>query len=117
MLWAAGWPAVGYSSPVSISVTSRNNSTMTPADRWAEVCQAEHYRRVLLDQCAELADRLLGYAAVRAKYQRRGELAQVRRIDSVMRAAAREQATLQRLLGALDERFPQPAHQLAVAVD
>ena len=87
------------------------------AARAANVDQADYYRRELSVQGKLLADRRAAYEAALAQYQLRGELKQVRRIQRETRLGEYEQQTLQRLLDAIEQRFPragcgrEPAHR------
>jgi hypothetical protein len=77
------------------------------AARAANVDQADYYRRELSHQGKLLADRRAAHEAALAQYQLRGELKQVRRIQREIRLGEYEQQTLQRLLDAIEQRFPQ----------
>ena len=76
------------------------------AARAANVEQADYYRRELACQRKLLADRRAALEAVLAQYQLRGELNQVRRIEREIRHGDWEQQALQRLLDAIEHRFP-----------
>ena len=74
--------------------------------RAANVEQADYYRRELSRQGRLLADRRAAHEAALAQYQLRGELNQVRRVRREIRHGEWEQQALQRLLDAIEERFP-----------
>jgi hypothetical protein len=76
------------------------------AARAANVDQADYYRRELSRQGRLLADRRAAHEAALGQYQLRGELNQVRRIERKIRLGEWEQQTLQRLLDAIEQRFP-----------
>ena len=71
----------------------------------ADIVQADHYRRMLLNHCHQLDTQLSRYRRTLANYERRDRYTQVRRMRGVIRAGEQERATLQRLLAALDARF------------
>lgn len=87
------------------------------AARAANVEQADYYREELSRQGRLLADRRAAHEAALAQYQLRGELNQVRRVEREIRHGDWEQQALQRLLDAIEERFPgwgvchRPAHR------
>jgi hypothetical protein len=82
----------------------------------ANVEQADYYRRELSRQGRLLADRRAAQESALAQYRLRGELKQVRRIQREIRVGEWELQTLQRLLDAIEQRFPrapsagEPAH-------
>jgi hypothetical protein len=59
-----------------------------------------------------LADRRTAHEAALAQYQLRGEPKQVRRIQREIRLGEDEQQTLQRLLDAIEERFPRAGSEV-----
>jgi hypothetical protein len=79
------------------------------AARAANVEQADYYRGELSRQGRLLADRRAAHEAALAEYQLRGELYQVRRIQREIRLGEYDQHTLQRLLDAIEQRFPRGA--------
>jgi hypothetical protein len=76
------------------------------AARAANVEQADYYRGELSRQGRLLADRRAAHEAALAEYQLRGELKQVHRIQREIRLGEYDQQTLQRLLDAIEQRFP-----------
>jgi len=98
--------------PLGCSITVCQMSTLGIGDddiaatRAANVDQADYYRRELSRQGSLLAERRAAHEAALAQYQLRGELNQVRRIEREIRLGEWEQQTLQRLLDAIEERFP-----------
>lgn len=76
------------------------------AARAANVDQADYYRGELSRHGRLLAERRAALEVALAQYQLRGELKQVRRIEREIRLGEWEQQTLQRLIGAIELRFP-----------
>jgi hypothetical protein len=76
------------------------------AARAANVDQADYYRGELSRQGRLLAERRAALEVALAQYQLRGELKQVRRIEREIRLGEWEQQTLQRLIDAIEQRFP-----------
>jgi hypothetical protein len=97
----------------SVTVCQMSTSTVSDHDiaaaRAADVRQADYYRGELSRQRELLIDRMAAHEAALAKYQLRGEMNQVHRIRREIRHREQEQYALQRLLDAIEERFPAAA--------
>jgi hypothetical protein len=101
-------PARGLGCSVTVCQMSalRIGDDEIAAARAANVDQADYYRRELARQGRLLADRRASHEAALAQYQLQGELKQVRRVEREIWLGEYEQQTLQRLLDAIEERFP-----------
>jgi hypothetical protein len=107
--WTASWcrahqRAASYGVAVSTLAAGDDNPIATAFA--ADLRQAEYFRSELQHQCDQLDDRMTTHEDALSTYQRRGELNQVRRMQNEIRLDERERDTLQRLLAALDKRFP-----------
>lgn len=67
--------------------------------------QADYFRRLLSERCAELGMRIGDSYRLLTKCQNIGELGEVRRLRRVLRSDEAEQRTVMRLIERLDERF------------
>jgi hypothetical protein len=76
--------------------------------RTANLRQADYYRGELARQSDLLYHRVAKHQGALSAAERRGEITQASRIHRELRRCENERRTLQRLLAALDERFPHP---------
>jgi hypothetical protein len=75
------------------------------SDRAADLQQAEYFRLLLTECCAEIDRRIGKYHDALARCQARGNTDDARRLRRTLRAEERERQSLERMLAALRQRF------------
>jgi hypothetical protein len=73
--------------------------------------QADYYRLLLAERCAQTDRRIAEYRTMLSRDEARGYLDEVRRIRRLIRIEERERETLDRMLKALHRRFPRSARE------
>ena len=72
----------------------------------ADLRQAEYFRRMLHDRYVELGDKIASHQRLLIKYRNRDESSEASRMRRILRDEQRERETVQRMIEALDARFP-----------
>jgi hypothetical protein len=93
---------------VPVNAAGRGDDPAMDAWTAPDRLQADYYRSLLNERCAEIDRRIAKYQTLLTRHQAGGNDDEIRRLRRMIRIEDHERQTLNRLLKALNRRFGRP---------